>query len=482
MGDVTDHVDVLIIGAGLSGIGAASHLASDLPDKTYAILERRDAIGGTWDLFTYPGIRSDSDMHTLGYRFRPWPEDKVLADGPAIKQYVVETAAHYGVTDKIRFGHHAMRCAWDSDQALWTVDYEVDGKPGQITCSFLWGCSGYYDYDRPYTPTFPGIDKYAGRVIHPQHWPDDLDYAGKTVVVIGSGATAITLIPAMADETESITMLQRTPSYVVSVPTDDPLGSTLRKVLPDRVAAGVTRWRNVLIQSGLYQMSRRRPGLVKRLIRNAQVSQLPRDFEVDTHFAPPYNPWDQRLCVVPSGDLFRAISHGKAKVATGHIETFTKTGIRLTDGTELEADIVITATGLNLLAFGGTSLTVDGEEVKLSEKIAYKGLMLDGVPNFAYVVGYANASWTLKADLVSEYVVRVLKKMDKHGDKVVMPVRDEEVSPAPLLDLSSGYVQRSLDKFPQQGDRGPWKAPHNYLRDIVTIRHRKLDDSALQFS
>jgi len=477
-----DHVDVLIVGAGLSGIGAACHLEMDLPDKTYAVLERRDAIGGTWDLFRYPGVRSDSDMHTLGYRFRPWPEDRVLADGPLIKKYVEETAARYGVTGRIRFGHRALRYSWDGDAAVWTVDFEADGAAGRLTCDFLWNCSGYYDYDEPYTPTFPGRESFAGQVIHPQRWPEDLDHAGKRIVVIGSGATAVTLVPALADEAGSVTMLQRTPSYVLPVPSDDPLGRLLRRVLPDRAASGITRWRNVLIQTGLYQLARRRPELVKRLIRRTQVRQLPEGYDVDTHFAPPYDPWDQRLCIVPGGDLFRAIRRGKASVATGQVDTFTERGVRLRDGTELEADIVVTATGLSLQAFGGAEIRVDGEEVKLPEKVAYKGLMLDGVPNFAYVVGYANASWTLKADLVSEFVVRLLTRMDRSGKRVVVPVRGEDVGTAPLLDLSSGYIQRALDRFPRQGDRGPWRAPHNYLRDIVVMRHRPLRDEALQFS
>jgi len=488
----TEHVDVLIVGAGLSGIGAACHLVRDLPERSYAILEARDAIGGTWDLFTYPGIRSDSDMHTLGYRFRPWPEDRVLADGPSIKKYVEETAAEYAVDQQVRFGHKALAYDWDSTTQRWTITFETTntgrptgrGKPttGTITANFLWNCSGYYSYDEPYAPTFPGEERFQGQVIHPQRWPEDLDYAGKKVVVIGSGATAITLVPSMACTAEHVTMLQRTPTYVLSVPGTDPVDSTLKKVLPDRLVAAAARWRNVGLQAALYQASKRRPTLVKRGIRASQKAQLPEDFDVDTHFAPPYNPWDQRLCVVPDGDLFRAIRHGEADIKTGHIESFTENGILLQDGTELEADLIVTATGLTLLAFGGAEMTVDGETMKLAEKVTYKGMMLDGVPNFAFVVGYANASWTLKADLVSEYVVRLLKKMDKDGKRAVRPVRPDEVELKPILDLSAGYVARAVDTFPKQGDRGPWRSPQNYFRDLVVLRHRPVTDKSLQFT
>jgi monooxygenase len=476
------HVDVLIVGAGLSGIGAAAHLARDLPRTSYAILERRDAIGGTWDLFRYPGVRSDSDMHTLGYRMRPWPEDEVLAGGPAIKKYVEDTAAEFGVTDRIRFGHRATRYAWDSTAARWTVDFETDVGSGSITCSFLWNCTGYYDYDEPYAPTFAGVDDFEGQVVHPQFWPADLDYAGRSVVVIGSGATAVTLVPAMTDLAGHVTMLQRTPSYVLSVPTADPMAVKIRQLLPDRAAAGTVRWRNILLQAGLFQAARRRPAFIRKAIRGATVKQLPDGYDVDVHFRPPYDPWDQRMCIVPDGDLFRAIRGGRASVVTGQIETFTPTGIRLTDGSELDADIVVTATGLSLLAFGGAELVVDGAEVKLAERIAYRGLMLDGVPNFAYVVGYANASWTLKADLVSEFVVRLLRQMARQRSRVATPVLDVDVVPAPMMDLRSGYVQRAIDEFPKQGDRAPWKMPHNYLRDVMVLRHRPVEDESLRFS
>ena len=478
----TEHVDVLIVGAGLSGIGAACHLVRDLPGTTYTLLEAREAIGGTWDLFKYPGIRSDSDMHTLGYRFRPWPEDRVLADGPSIKQYVEDTAIEYGVDRQIRFGHKVVAAAWDTASAQWTVTYEQDGKRGQVTANFLWNCSGYYSYDEPHRPAFPGEERFQGQIIHPQLWPEDLDYAGKKVVVIGSGATAITLVPSMAGTAGHVTMLQRTPTYVLSVPGKDPVDGTLKRILPDDLVAAAARWRNVGLQAALYQASKRQPALVKRGIRASQKAQLPKDFAVDPHFAPPYNPWDQRLCVVPDGDLFRAIRRGDASIETGHIETFTETGIRLQDGTEIEADIIITATGLTLLAFGGAAMKVDGADLKLGDHVAYKGLMLDGVPNFAFVIGYSNASWTLKADLVSEYVVRLLKKMRADGTRVVTPVRPEELETRPILDLSSGYISRAGDSFPRQGDRGAWKSPANYFRDLVVLRHRPVTDKSLQFS
>jgi monooxygenase len=478
----TEHVDVLIVGAGLSGIGAACHLVRDLPDTSYTILEARDAIGGTWDLFNYPGIRSDSDMHTLGYRFRPWPENRILADGPSIKKYVEETAAEYGVDEQIRFGHKVISSDWDSESAQWTVTFESGGKRGHVTANFLWNCSGYYSYDEPHRPAFPGEERFQGEIIHPQMWPEDLDYAGKKVVVIGSGATAITLVPSMAGTAEHVTMLQRTPTYVLSVPGKDPVDSTLKKILPDDLVSYVARWRNVGLQAALYQASKRQPALVKRGIRASQQAQLPKDFDVDPHFAPPYNPWDQRLCVVPDGDLFRAIRRGDASIETGHIDTFTETGIRLQDGTEIEADIIVTATGLTLLAFGGAAIKVDGEDVKLGDHVAYKGLMLDGVPNFAFVIGYSNASWTLKADLVSEYVVRLLKRMQKEGARTVVPVKPDDLSTKPIMDLASGYISRAEGNFPMQGDRGAWKSPANYFRDLVVLRHRPLTDKSLEFS
>ena len=477
----TDHVDVLIVGAGLSGVGAAVHLTQGQPGLSYAILERRDDLGGTWDLFRYPGVRSDSDMHTLGYRFKPWRSDKVLADGPAIKDYVAETAREHDVTARIRFGHRVTSASWDSNAQRWTVRYRADGREGAVTCRYLWGCSGYYSYDEGYSPRFEGAEEFRGQVVHPQFWPEDLEYAGKKVVVIGSGATAVTLVPSMAEEAGHVTMLQRSPTYIMSIPRRDPLGPLTRKVLPERMAAGTARWRNVLLQAGLYQVSRRRPDAVRRMIRRATTSQLPEGYEVDTHFNPSYDPWDQRMCMVPDGDLFRSIRHGRAEVATGTIDRFTEHGIRLTDGRELEADIIVTATGLKLQLFGGISLEVDGEPVEPHDRVVYRGCMLDGVPNFWFVIGYTNASWTLKADLVSEYVVRVLQKMQRRGEKVVVPVRDKEVGTVPLMPLASGYVTRASEELPHAGDRAPWQMPNNYLLDIVRLGRARLEDGALSY-
>ncbi|WP_310963308.1 flavin-containing monooxygenase [Nocardioides terrisoli] len=478
----TDHVDVLIVGAGLSGVGAAVHLHEGLPELSYAVLERRSEMGGTWDLFRYPGVRSDSDMHTLGYRFRPWHDDNVLADGASIKRYVEDTAAEYGVTEHIRFGHRVVSADWDSDAGVWTVGYEVDGVPGTLTSRFVWACSGYYSYDEGHTPDFAGVEDFRGQLVHPQFWPEDLDYAGKKVVVIGSGATAVTLVPSMADEVERITMLQRSPTYILSIPRKDPLGPAVRAVLPEKTAAGLARWRNVLLQAGLFQASQRRPDMIRKLIRSATERQLPEGYDVDTHFKPSYDPWDQRMCMVPNGDLFKAIRAGKAEIATDRIDRFTEKGILLASGEELEADIVVTATGLKLQLFGGVDVSVDGERVEPHERIVYKGCMLDGVPNLWFVIGYTNASWTLKADLVSEYVVRVLQKMGRHGESVVRPVRGDDIETVPLMPLQSGYVQRAVGELPQAGSRAPWQMPNNYLVDIVRLRRGRLRDGALTFS
>jgi monooxygenase len=477
-----DHVDVLIIGAGLSGVGAGCHLETSRPGTTYTILEAREAIGGTWDLFRYPGIRSDSDMFTLGYRFRPWVGRKSLADGPSILRYVRETARDFGVDEHIRYNHRVVRAEWSTADSQWTVYAETAGETVVFTCGFLFCCGGYYRYDEGYTPRFTGIEDYEGQVVHPQHWPHDLDYAGKRVVVIGSGATAVTLVPAMAPEAGHVTMLQRSPTYILSVPEQDAIANGLRRVLGERPAYAVTRAKNVLLQSATYRLSRRRPGLVKAVLRRGAQSRLPEGYAVDTHFAPRYQPWDQRLCLVPEGDLFTAISQGTVSVVTGEIDTFTETGIRLASGDELAADIVITATGLNLLPLGGVRFSVDGREVDLPETMAYKGVMLSGVPNFAYVIGYTNASWTLKADLACEYLTRLLRHMDEHGYRKVVPERDPAVSEAPFIDLASGYVKRSLDQLPKQGDRAPWRLRMNYLRDLLTVRHGAIEDDALRFT
>jgi cation diffusion facilitator CzcD-associated flavoprotein CzcO len=476
------HVDVLIVGAGLSGIGAACHLREAFPQRSLAILEAREASGGTWDLFRYPGVRSDSDMFTLGYRFKPWVGDRALADGASILDYVRETAREHGVDDHIRYGHAVRRADWSSADRQWTVTAEHDGAEVAFTCDVLWSCSGYYDYDAGYTPEFPGVAEFAGQVVHPQHWPTDLDLAGRRVVVVGSGATAMTLVPAIAGDTEHVTMVQRSPTYVMAIPSRDALVTRLRSVLPPRAVYGVARWKNVLVATGFYELSRRRPGLVRRLIRKQAIDQLPDGYEVDTHFRPTYNPWDQRLCLVPDGDLFRAIRSGDASVVTDSIQRFTRTGLLLGSGAELPADVVVTATGLNLKAFGGAELSVDGVAVHLPDTMAYKGMLLSGVPNFVFTVGYTNASWTLKADLVAQYTVRLLRHLDATGTRVFMPEREADVKSEPFLDFAAGYVLRSLHQFPKQGSRTPWRLRQNYLRDVLSLRHGKVTDSAMTFT
>jgi monooxygenase len=479
-----EHLDVLIVGAGLSGVGAAHHLEERLPGKSYAILEAREAIGGTWDLFRYPGIRSDSDMHTLGYRFKPWTEEKTIADGPAILDYVRRTAREGGIDRKVRFGHRVLAAEWSSEESRWAVEAErIDtGEVVRLTCGFLWTCTGYYRYDQGYTPEFAGVERFAGPVVHPQHWPRDLDYSGKRVVVIGSGATAVTLVPAMAERAAQVTMLQRSPTYIASLPAEDPIARGLRRFLPNRAVYAIVRWKNVLIQAAIFQLSRRRPEAVKKLIRKGVERSLPPGYDIDTHFTPSYNPWDQRMCLVPDGDLFRAISRGDAAVVTDRIESFTERGLKLESGAELEADVIVTATGLDLLFLGGMRLGVDGEPVDVPETMAYKGMMLGGVPNFAFTVGYTNASWTLKADLVSEYVCRLLAHMDAGGYSSCAPELDPGVAEVPLLDFNSGYVLRALDRFPKQGAREPWKLRQNYVLDIHSIRRGAIDDGTLKFS
>jgi cation diffusion facilitator CzcD-associated flavoprotein CzcO len=477
-----EHLDVLIVGAGLSGIGAARHIQSAFPDRTFTILEARDAIGGTWDLFRYPGVRSDSDMHTLGYRFRPWIQDTSIADGPSILQYVRDTAAETGIDKRIRFGHKVTHASWSSDDARWTVEAVADGKPVTFTARFLYGCTGYYRYDHGYAPDFPGIEDFEGTVVHPQHWPEDLDYSGKRVVVIGSGATAITLVPAMTDKAAHVTMLQRSPTYITSLPQVDPVFAALGKLIGADRAYPVIRWKNVAVQTLFYRLCQRHPDFARSLLRKGAVSQLPSGYPVDTHFKPSYNPWDQRLCVVPDGDLFRAIREGKASVATDRVASFTAHGIQLGSGEELDADIVVTATGLEMLALGDMRLSVDGAEVNLPDTLAYKGMMLSGVPNFAYTIGYTNASWTLKADLVSEYVVRLLKHMDTRGYDSCVPVAGSSIETRPLLDFAAGYVLRSVHEFPKAGSKAPWQVLMSYPYDLLKLRFGKIDDGVLRFS
>jgi monooxygenase len=480
---VTEHVDVLIIGAGLSGIGAAHHIQSAFPGRTYTILEARDVTGGTWDLFRYPGVRSDSDMYTLGYRFRPWTRAKAIADGPSILRYIRDTAAEAGIDRHIRFGHRVVRAAWSSEHACWAVEAVHHGQPARLTACFLYVCSGYYHYDAGHAPRFPGIERFGGTVVHPQHWPADLDYAGRQVVVIGSGATAVTLVPALAERAAHVTMLQRSPTYIVSQPAEDAVANRLRRALGARRAYPVVRWKNVAVGTLFYQLSRRRPHVVKSMIRNAATRRLPPGYDVDTHFKPRYQPWDQRLCLVPDGDLFTAIRQGKASVVTDRIAEFTEAGLRLESGVELEADIVVTATGLRLLAFGGIELAVDGHDVKLPETMTYKGTMLSGVPNLAFTIGYTNASWTLKADLVSEYVVRLLRYLDARGYDQCVPVNDDHaVTEWPLLDFQAGYVLRSIGEFPRAGSRAPWQPGMSYAHDLLKLRYGRIDDGAMRFS
>ena len=478
-----EHFSVLIVGAGLSGIGAAHHLQSAFPRRSYTILEARDCIGGTWDLFRYPGVRSDSDMQTLGYRFRPWKQAKAIADGPAILEYVRDTATEAGIDRHIRYGHRVTRAAWSTREARWTIDAVHDGRPVRFTANFLYLCTGYYRYDAGYTPELPGIEQFGGSVIHPQQWPSDLDYAGKRIVVIGSGATAVTLVPALAEQAAHVTMLQRSPTYILSLPAEDAIANALRRTIGDRAGYVVTRWKNIGVSTLIYQLSRRRPQMIRSFIRKAAIRRLPDGYAVDTHFAPRYQPWDQRLCLAPDGDLFASIKAGRASIVTDRIAGFSETGIRLESGAELDADVIVTATGLRLLVFGAIRLQVDEREVKLPETMAYKGMMLSGVPNFAYTIGYTNASWTLKADLVSEYIVRLLRYMDRHGYDQCVPVNDDPtVTERPLLDFDAGYVLRSVHEFPKAGSRQPWQMGMSYAHDLVKLRHGRIDDGAMRFS
>jgi monooxygenase len=481
----TEHLDVLIVGAGLSGIGAACHLQTDCPGKRYAILEGRDRSGGTWDLFQYPGIRSDSDMFTLGYSFKPWTEAKAIADGPSILKYIRETARDHGVEQQIRYSRRVVRADWSSAETRWTVEVlRTDtGETEQLTCDFLFGCTGYYDYAEGYTPEFAGTERFGGEIVHPQHWPEDLDYTGKRVVVIGSGATAVTLVPSMAEQAAHVTMLQRSPTYIVALPGRDPIADFLRSRLPARAAYPIVRWKNVTLQATMYALSRRAPRFMRRVLRRGVERQLPAGYDVDTHFNPKYDPWDQRICLVPDADLFKAIRDGDASVVTDGIETFTERGLKLVSGAELEADVIVTATGLNLQLLGGMTVGVDGRDVDMSDTVGYKGMMFSGLPNMAVTLGYTNASWTLKADLCAEYVCRLLNHMDANGYRVVTPLGPDPSAPTePFLDLRSGYVLRSLDALPKQGERTPWRLHQNYARDIMLLRRGPIEDEAIAFS
>ena len=477
------HVDVIVVGAGLSGIGAGCHLRMECPRKSFVILEGREAMGGTWDLFRYPGVRSDSDMYTLGYRFRPWRDPKAIADAPAILSYIHETAAEYDVESTIRYNHRVQRASWSSDDARWTVDVETgsDNSMVQLTCNFLYLCTGYYDYENGYTPEWAGVERFCGTIVHPQKWPNDLDYTGKRIVVIGSGATAITLVPALAERAAHVTMLQRSPSYIVKRPTQDTVANLLRRCLPDRAAYVLSRWKNVLAGTFFYNLARNRPNVFKWMVARGVRRQLGEQYD-SKHFTPPYNPWDQRLCIAPDADIFREMRDGRVSVVTDSIETFNESGLLLKSGQQLDADIIVTATGLVLKLFSGMELVVDGTPVNMPRTLVYKGMMFSDVPNLAFAVGYTNASWTLKCDLSSEYVCRLLNYMDQQGYATCTPrVNDPNVGDEPVIDFNSGYVLRALPFLPRQGSKPPWRLHQNYLKDLQLMRYGRVDDGAMEF-
>ena len=478
-----EHFDVLIVGAGLSGIGAAYHLQAECPNKSYLILEGREAIGGTWDLFRYPGVRSDSDMYTLGYRFRPWGEAKAIADGPSILRYIRETAQEYGIDRKIRYGHKVKSARWSSADEHWTVDAaKADSSAARFTCNFLYMCSGYYDYAGGYMPSWPGMEKFRGQIVHPQKWPENLDYKDKRVVVIGSGATSVTLVPAMAEAAAHVVMLQRSPSYILPLPSQDVVANWLRGKVPPRLAYAIVRWKNVLVAMYLFNQSRTKPEKIKKWLLGMVQKALGPNYDVAKHFTPRYNPWDQRLCFIPDEDLFRAIKSGKASVVTDEIESFTEKGLRLRSGENLDADIIVTATGLKVQLMGGMEVWVDGAPVMLSRAMSYKGMMYSDVPNLASSFGYTNASWTLKSDLTAEYVCRLLKHMDVGGYARCTPrKRDASISEQPAIDFSSGYIQRAKDVLPKQGSKRPWRLHQNYALDMLEFRFASVDDGTMEF-
>jgi cation diffusion facilitator CzcD-associated flavoprotein CzcO len=490
-----EQFDVLIVGAGISGIGAGYFLQSLCPGKRYAILEGRDELGGTWDLFRYPGIRSDSDMFTLGYSFRPWREASAFANGPAILRYLRETAQDYGIDRHIRFRHRVLAASWSSGESRWTVDCITGGvvpngtangachETIRYTCNFLYLCSGYYDYENGYAPSFPGTENFQGQIIHPQHWPRELDYGGKRIVVIGSGATAVTLVPALAETAAHVTMLQRSPTYIVPLPSRDRVANLVRWLLPERTAHRLIRWKNVLFGIYTYRLCRRKPERAKRLLRRLLAAELPKDFDIDRHFTPSYQPWDQRICVAPDADFFRVIRNGQVEIVTDHIKNFTRHGILLASGQELAADIIVTATGLKLLALGGIRISVDGATVDPAKALSYKGLMLSDVPNSAVCTGYSNASWTLRADLSSMFVCRLLTYMDRHRYRQCTPHHEGPTGDTqPLFGLKAGYVKRGVDQFPKQGAKAPWVLRQNYLFDLMSLHYGAVDDGALVFS
>lgn len=480
-----EHVDILIVGAGISGISAAYYLGKRCPKKTLAILEGRSSLGGTWDLFRYPGIRSDSDMYTLGFSFRPWEEEKAIADGATILNYIRDTADEFDITRHIRFNHYVKSANWSTADARWTVEFQHsdDKEATSLTCNFLYMCAGYYDYDTGYTPEFQGRERFTGQIIHPQFWDENLDYADKEVLVIGSGATAVTLVPAMADTAKHVTMLQRSPTYMASGASVDEFAQRLHNLFPTNIAHRLVRWKSVLRSMYEYILLRRYPEQGKEELLNMLREELNDDVDIDTHFSPDYNPWDQRFCLVPDSDLFKAINAGKVSIVTDHIDTFTENSIGLQSGNELTADIIITATGLNIKMMGGIQLAIDGESMNFGDTITYKGMMFSDIPNYASAVGYTNASWTLKAELIAEYVCRLIKHMDRHNyDQCTPRPNGVSLDSSPLINLDSGYINRALDKLPKQGRDMPWKAYQNYLRDIITFRFRRLEDGAMVFS
>ena len=480
-----EHVDVLIVGAGISGISAAHHLQQECPGRSYAILESRGVSGGTWDLYRYPGVRSDSDIHTLGFGFKPWPEARSLADGDSILAYVREAAEESGIDRRIRFHHRVVRSEWSSAESRWDVEVERTdtGETGHLTCGFVWVCSGYFAYDEGYRPDFEGVGRFKGQIAHPHRWPEDLEYSGKRVVVVGSGATAVSLVPALAEDADHVTMLQRSPSYLFPVPGVDPIARALRRVLPPKAAYALTRWKDILSSSVTFWACRRYPGMAKRIIRKAAERSLSPGFDFDTHLTPRYNPWEQRPCALRDGDLYKAINDGRVDIVTDRIETFTESGLRLESGAELEADVVVTATGFNLQFLGGMEVVVDREKVDIGKVLTYKGMMVSGVPNLAFAVGYTNASWTLKVELTCDFVCRVLNHMAENGlAKCVAEVNDPSVRGEPIIDFSSGYVQRSIDQLPKQGSREPWRLRQNYLLDSRMIRRGPIEDGALRFT
>ncbi|HVF93311.1 MAG TPA: NAD(P)/FAD-dependent oxidoreductase [Sphingomonas sp.] len=475
---MAEHFDVVIVGAGISGVGQGYHLQTRCPDRSYVILEGRGAMGGTWDLFRYPGIRSDSDMHTLGFSFHPWTDAKSIADGPSIRAYVEDTAKSYGIDRHIRYGHHVKAASWSTVDARWTVEgTSAEGNPIVFTCNFLCMCSGYYNYAKGHMPVFAGAEDFAGRIVHPQFWPEDLDYDDKRVVVIGSGATAVTLVPEMAKTAAQVTMLQRSPTYVVSRPGEDKVANWLRTKLPSKAAYGVTRWKNVLFGMFFYRTARKKPERTKERLLDMVRQHLGPDYDVATHFTPRYNPWDQRMCLVPDADLFGAINAGRAGVVTGVIERFVPGGVRLVSGEEIPADVIVTATGLEMQLMSDVRFTIDDAPVDLSKALQYKGMMYSDVPNLAYTFGYTNASWTLKADLVAKYVARLLNTMKKRGLRQATPrISDPTMQAEPFVDFSSGYIQRAADILPKQGSRKPWKLNQNYALDVVSLKFGSVDD------